>query len=207
MLLYAIVRGKKAMNTTTVYLITAVITAAVALGTVIAPSTAYSAPSSVLDFTMKSIDGADVPLKSYAGKVILIVNVASKCGLTPQYDDLQAIYEKYEGKGLVILGFPANNFADQEPGTNEEIQQFCRLTYGVSFPMFSKISVKGDTIDPLYRYLTDPGTNPKFPGEIAWNFTKFLVGRDGAVIDRFAPKVKPSDPSVIEAIETALGAE
>ncbi len=193
------------MNTTTSIVIAATATAAFALGAVTASPTAYSDPASALDFTMKSIDGDDVPLTSYAGKVILIVNVASKCGLTPQYDDLQALFEKYAGNGLVILGFPANNFADQESGTNEEIQQFCRLTYGVSFPMFSKISVKGGDIDPLYRFLTDPATNPKFPGEIAWNFTKFLVGRDGAIINRFAPKVKPSDPSVTEAIEAALG--
>src|SRR5437773_7565807 len=123
----------------------------------------------VLSFTMKSLDGQDVNLAKYQGKVILIVNTASKCGYTPQYKDLEALYKKYQGKGFVILGFPANDFGHQEPGTNEQIATFCHDNYGVTFDMFSKISVKGPEKAPLYQYLTEEKTNPKFPGEIKWN--------------------------------------
>jgi len=158
---------------------------------------------SVLDYSLKDIDGKDVPLSKYKGKVILIVNVASKCGLTPQYEDIEMLYEKYSDKGLVVLGFPANNFGKQEPGTNTEIKQFCTLNYGVKFPMFSKISVKDDDIHELYTFLTSQKTSP-FPGEIKWNFTKFIVGRDGKLIQRFEPKIKPSSPDVIDSIEKAL---
>ena len=165
---------------------------------------AADTPKSVLDFTMKNITGEDVPLSAYKGNVIMIVNVASKCGLTPQYEGLQKLYDTYGGRGLVILGFPANNFGNQEPGTNEEIQGFCTKNYGVTFPMFSKISVKGDDIHPFYAFLTSEKTNPGFAGEIGWNFNKFLIDRTGKVIHRFEPKVKPESDEVIQAIEKAL---
>jgi glutathione peroxidase len=159
---------------------------------------------SVHSFTLKDIDGKEVNLGQYRGKVLLLVNVASKCGLTPQYEGLQAVYQKYQGQGLVVLGFPANNFMGQEPGTNEEIKSFCSLKYNVTFPMFSKISVKGDDIHPLYKFLTDKQTNPEHGGEIKWNFNKFLVDKNGKVIARFEPKVQPNSPEVVQAIESAL---
>ncbi len=159
---------------------------------------------SVLDFTVKSIDGKDIPLSKYKGKVVMIVNVASKCGLTPQYEQLEALHEKYSGKGLAILGFPANNFKSQEPGTNEEIKTFCSTKYNVKFDLFSKISVAGETIAPLYHFLTATEHNGEFGGEIQWNFTKFLLNRKGEVIARFEPKTKPDAPEVIKAIEAAL---
>jgi glutathione peroxidase len=151
---------------------------------------------------MNSIDGQPMPLAKFEGKVMLIVNVASKCGFTPQYEGLEAVYEKYRDQGFVIAGFPANNFMSQEPGTNEEIKTFCSSKYNVKFPMFSKVSVKGDDKAPLYQFLTDPAS--KTGGEIKWNFTKFLVDRKGNVIARFEPAVKPDSPEVIAAIEKAL---
>jgi glutathione peroxidase len=160
--------------------------------------------SGPLDFKMKSIDGKNVDLAKYKGDVVLIVNVASKCGLTPQYKQLEAVYTKYKGKGLQVLGFPANEFGKQEPGSNEDIVKFCSSKYNVDFPMFSKIVVKGEGIDPLYQFLTSEETNPGNAGDIKWNFEKFLVGRDGKVIKRFAPPVKPDAPEVIEAIEAEL---
>jgi glutathione peroxidase len=160
--------------------------------------------SSVLEFTLNSIDGQPAPLAAYKGKVLLLVNVASKCGFTPQYKELEAIYEKYKDQGLLVIGFPANNFLSQEPGTNEEIKTFCSLKYNVTFPMYSKISVKGDDMAPLYQFLTDKSANPATGGEIKWNFTKFLVGRDGKVAVRFEPAVKPDAPEVVGAIEKAL---
>lgn len=155
-------------------------------------------------FTMKSIDGKDVPLSKFKGKVVLVVNTASKCGLTPQYKELQATYKKYKDKGLVILGFPANNFRKQEPGSNKEILAFCTANYGVTFPMFAKISVLGDDIHPLYKYLTGKGTNPGFAGDIRWNFDKFLIGKNGKPVARFHPKVKPDADEMIKAIEKEL---
>jgi len=146
---------------------------------------------SIYDFTMKSIDGQPTSLASYKGKVVMVVNVASRCGFTPQYAGLEALYEKYKDKGFVIVGVPANNFAQQEPGTNEEIKKFCSTKYNVTFPMLAKVSVKGDDKTPLYQYLTSPSEDPQFGGEIKWNFTKFLVGRDGAVIRRYAPRTRP----------------
>lgn len=160
--------------------------------------------SSVYEFTMNSIDGKPLPLADFKGKVMLLVNVASKCGYTPQYEGLEAIYEKYKDQGLVIVGFPANNFLAQEPGTNEEIKTFCSTKYNVKFPLYSKISVKGGDKAPLYEFLTDTGANPKTGGEIKWNFTKFLVGRNGKVIARFEPAVTPQSPEVTAAIEKAL---
>ncbi|MBI1318665.1 MAG: redoxin domain-containing protein [Candidatus Hydrogenedens sp.] len=159
-----------------------------------------------LDFTMKTIDGTEKPLADYKGNVVMIVNTASKCGLTPQYEALEALHEKYADKGLRILGFPANNFMGQEPGTNDEIKFFCQSKYDVKFDMFSKISVKGDDIDPLYAWLTGEDTNKGFDGDINWNFEKFIIGRDGKVAARFSPKTKPDAPEVIEAIESALEA-
>jgi glutathione peroxidase len=173
------------------------------LGLVLFAMSGFAA-SSVLDFTLNSIEGQPAPLNAYKGKVVLIVNVASKCGFTPQYTALEATYRKYKDQGFVILGFPANNFMSQEPGTDAEIQQFCKRTYDVTFPMFSKISVKGDDKAPLYKFLTDKTTNPATGGDIKWNFTKFLVGRDGTVLARFESPVKPESPEVVSAIEGAL---
>ena len=157
-----------------------------------------------LDFKMKTLAGKEVELAKYQGKVVLIVNVASKCGLTPQYEQLQALHKKYAKQGLAVVGFPCNQFLGQEPGTAEEIQEFCRVNYGVQFDLFGKIEVNGDGACPLYKYLTSLDTKPKGPGRIAWNFEKFLIGRNGEVVARFAPKTKPDDPEVIQAIETEL---
>ncbi len=159
---------------------------------------------SIYDFSMKTIDGKMVPLSTYRGKVLLIVNVASRCGFTPQYKDLEALYRKYESQGFTILGFPANNFREQEPGTDAEIKQFCTTTYGVTFPMFSKISVKGDDEHPLYRYLTSAEANPATTGDVKWNFQKYLVGRDGKVRAMFLSRVTPMSDEVTSAIEAAL---
>jgi glutathione peroxidase len=172
--------------------------------------TAFAAPpaaseaKSVYDFTLKSIDGQPTPLSEYHGKVLLLVNVASRCGFTPQYTALESIYEKYKSRGLVIVGVPANNFMGQEPGTNEEIKTFCSKKYNVSFPMMSKLSVKGDDQTPLYQYLTSKSANPSFGGEIKWNFTKFLFDRNGNPVARFEPATTPDSPEVIAAIESAL---
>ncbi|HKQ07848.1 MAG TPA: glutathione peroxidase [Blastocatellia bacterium] len=160
--------------------------------------------NSIYDFSLKNIDGKETSLADYRGKVVLVVNVASRCGFTPQYDGLEKVYLKYKDRGLVILGFPANNFGGQEPGSNEEIKSFCSLKYNVTFPMFAKISVKGDDIHPLYKYLTDKQSDPQFGGDVKWNFNKFLIGRDGKIIGRFEPAVKPESPEVAQAIEHAL---
>ncbi|HNW99743.1 MAG TPA: glutathione peroxidase [Candidatus Cloacimonadota bacterium] len=159
---------------------------------------------SIYQFTVKDIYGFDKSLDEYKGKVLLIVNTASKCGYTPQYGGLQQLYDRYQDKGFVILGFPANNFLHQEPGNNEEILHFCQVNYHVTFPMFWKISVKGKDIHPLYKYLTSKETNPKFNGTITWNFNKFLISREGKIINRFKTPVKPLDKVVIDAIEEAL---
>ncbi len=156
----------------------------------------------VLNFTMKGLDGKDVDLRQYQGKVVLIVNVASRCGYTPQYKGLEALYEKYGQEGLVVLGVPANEFGRQEPGSDAEIAEFCSSKYGVKFPMLSKVVVKGDGICPLYKHLTSKDTDPKFAGDIKWNFTKFLVGRNGEIVGRFEPKVKPED--IAPAVEAEL---
>jgi len=162
-------------------------------------SAALFGASSVYEFTLNSIDGQPMPLQNFQGKVMLIVNVASKCGFTPQYEGLEAVYEKYKDQGLVVAGFPANNFGAQEPGTNDEIKTFCTRKYSVTFPMYAKISVKGADIAPLYDYLTK-----STGGDIKWNFTKFLIGKDGSIVARFESKVKPDDPDVTAAIEKAL---
>jgi glutathione peroxidase len=157
----------------------------------------------VLNFKMKGLDGKDVNLADYQGKVVLFVNVASKCGYTPQYKGLEALHEKYADKGLVIIGVPANDFGKQEPGSDDEIATFCKKNYGVKFLMLSKVStVKGADKVPLYKYLTDKETDPKHAGEIKWNFTKFLVSRKGDIAGRFEPKVEPEEMS--KAIEAEL---
>lgn len=158
----------------------------------------------VLDHTMTSLDGRPVDLRDYAGKVVLIVNTASQCGLTPHYRGLQALHERYVDRGLAVLGFPSNDFGAQEPGTDAEIGAFCRENYGVTFDMFSKIVVKGEGKAPLYDFLTSPKTNSGFAGEIEWNFEKFLVGRDGKVVKRFKPPVEPESDEIVGAIEGAL---
>ncbi|MCH2174576.1 MAG: glutathione peroxidase [Lentisphaeria bacterium] len=156
----------------------------------------------VLDFKVLDKSGKEVSLESYKGKVILIVNVASRCGLTGQYAGLQEIFTKYENQGFVILAFPANNFGGQEPGSNEQIQQFCQRNYGVTFPVMAKISVKGNDIAPLYKQLTEQDN--EFKGVIKWNFEKFIIGRDGQLVGRFAPRVKPKDPVLLQTIESEL---
>lgn len=154
-------------------------------------------------FSMKSIEGETISLENYKGKVVLVVNTASKCGYTPQYEGLQKIYTTYKDQGFVILGFPANNFMGQEPGSDEEIKEFCTANYDVSFPMFSKISVKGKDQDKLFSYLTSE-ENPDFKGDIKWNFEKFLISKDGKLLHRFRSKVKPTDKEMTQAIEAAL---
>ncbi|HBQ61044.1 MAG TPA: glutathione peroxidase [Balneolaceae bacterium] len=158
---------------------------------------------SIYDFKMKDIDGNDVSLSDYKGKVILIVNVASKCGFTSQYEGLQELYEAYKDEGFVILGFPANNFKGQEPGSNEEIKQFCTLEYGVEFPMFSKVSVKGDDQSDFFKYLTEQ-SNQDFEGDIKWNFEKFLISKDGDVLRRYRSNVEPMSSDIVDAIEKEL---
>ena len=155
----------------------------------------------VLGFTMKNIDGEDVHLSKYKGKVLLIVNVASECGFTPQYKDLEALYLKYKERGFMILGFPANNFGAQEPGTDQEIKKFCSSTYGITFDLFSKISVKGEDQHPLYKAIT---TDPTYGGDVKWNFQKYVVDRDGNLVGKYLSKVTPMSDEVTSAIEKAL---
>lgn len=158
--------------------------------------------SNVHDFSTKTIDGAAKKLADYKGRVLLVVNVASKCGLTPQYKGLEELHGRYATKGLSVVGFPANEFGAQEPGSEKDIKAFCTTNYGVNFDMMSKVVVKGPGIDPLFEYLTK---NSKFAGDIAWNFNKFLIGKDGEVVARFEPKVEPTNAEVVAAIEKALG--
>jgi glutathione peroxidase len=159
---------------------------------------------SIYEIPVREIKGGATTLEKYRGKVLLIVNVASRCGYTPQYAGLQKLYETYSSKGLVVLGFPANNFGGQEPGTEAEIVEFCTMRYQVSFPMFAKVSAKGNDIHPLYRYLTAKETNPGFDGPISWNFNKFLIDRSGKTIARFESSDAPGSARVVEAIEAAL---
>ncbi len=159
---------------------------------------------SVYDYTLKAIDGKPRPLAAYKGQVMLMVNVASQCGYTPQYEGLEKLYETYKSRGFVITGFPANNFGEQEPGTDAEIQLFCKSKYSVTFPMFSKISVKGPDQAPLYKFLTTPAASSKTAGEIQWNFTKFLVDRNGNILRRFEPEVEPLSNEIVSAVEGAL---
>jgi len=162
------------------------------------------APPPVLNFKMKSLDGKDVDLSKYQGKVVMMVNVASNCGYTRQYTELQALHTKYAKEGLAVLGFPANEFGGQEPGTDGEISEFCKKEHGVDFDMFSKVVVKGDGQCKLYEFLTSKETDPKHAGPIKWNFEKFLIGRDGKIIARYPSKVKPDAPEVVKAIEAEL---
>lgn len=180
--------------------------------------------TAIQDVPVKTIDGRETTLRDYDGKVLLVVNVASKCGLTPQYEGLESLYQTYRDRGLEVLGFPANDFRDQEPGTDQEIQAFCTTNFGVDFPMFSKITVTGEDQHPLYAALTQArpearanpgggmrerligyGIEPTPEPGVLWNFEKFLVGRDGRVMDRFSPDVTPQDPMIVEAVEKALG--
>ena len=158
----------------------------------------------IYSFVAKDIGGKERSLSEFAGRALLIVNVASKCGFTPQYKGLQSLYERYRERGFEILAFPANDFLGQEPGTDADIKSFCSLNYGVTFPMFSKISVKGKGIHPLYAFLTGRETNPKFEGKIRWNFSKFLVDRAGNVVDRFDSKDDPMGDRIPRAVEAAL---
>jgi len=183
-----------AMNTTLI------LAAALSLGIV-----AARAANSIYDIPLKDIEGKGTSLKSYQGKVLLVVNVASRCGYTPQYAALQAQYLKYKDQGLAVLGFPCNQFGAQEPGTSEEIKQFCSSTYAVTFPLFDKIEVNGANRHPLYGMLA--GKDSPVAGDIKWNFTKFLLSRDGKILKRFESKVKPDSPEVVEAIESALAAK
>jgi glutathione peroxidase len=160
---------------------------------------------SIQDVPLKDINGKETSLKAYDGKVVLLVNVASQCGLTPQYKQLEAIQQKYKEKGFTVLGVPCNDFGSQEPGTNEEIKQFCSSKYSVSFPLLDKVHVKGAEQHPLYTQLT--GKDAKFPGDIEWNFGKFLIDKKGNVVQRFKPQTKPDDASVTAAIESALAAK
>ncbi len=157
------------------------------------------------DFTLPAIDGQDRSLADLEGQVALVVNVASRCGLTPQYEGLQRLHEEYGGRGLAVLGFPCNQFKGQEPGTEAEIQTFCSATYGVTFALFGKVEVNGSGRHPLFAWLTSQPTEPEGPGDVQWNFGKFLVGKDGAVLARFEPTVSPDDAALVAAIERALG--
>jgi glutathione peroxidase len=173
-----------------------------AIGFVLA--TQLLAAASVYDYELNSINFERVRLRDFAGKVLMIVNVASYCGYTPQYAGLERLYVKHKAQGFVILGIPSNDFGEGEPGSNPEIRQFCRRKYDVTFPMMSKVFITGNNAIPLYKYLTDEAQNPKAGGEIQWNFTKFLIGRDGKILARFAPDVTPEDPGLVTAIENAL---
>ena len=178
------------------------------LGFILNPSPSdATTEKSLYEFTMKNIDGQNVKLDAFKGKVVMVVNVASKCGYTPQYEGLQALYDKNKDKGFVILGFPANNFMGQEPGTEAEIKEFCTSKYHVTFPMFAKISVKGEDQHPLYNYLTNKATDPEFAGDITWNFNKFLIDRSGKIVARFGSKETPESDAVTAAVEKYLAAK
>lgn len=203
------------MNWIAIATIGVVVTAGVAAagaayhyGFVFNPSPEKAPPEkSVYEFTLKNIDGQEVKLDQYKGKVVMIVNTASKCGLTSQYEGLQKIYDAYKDKGFVVLGFPANNFLGQEPGTETEIKEFCTLNYKVTFPMFAKMSVKGTDQHPLFTFLTHKDTTPGFSGDISWNFEKFLLDKNGKTIARFTPRTLPDAPEVVAAIDKALAAK
>lgn len=180
-----------------------VLSATIALGTLAAAYAAFAPADNVYSFKVKNIDGKEVSLKRYRGKVLLVVNVASKCGNTPQYAGLEKLYKQYRNAGLVVLGFPSNDFGRQEPGTESEIKTFCTQNYGVTFPMFSKIDVKGDDQAPLYKWLVASADRHD---DVEWNFAKFLIGRDGKVVGRFTPKTQPDDSGLTKAIQQALAA-
>src|ERR1017187_3831347 len=186
-------------------MVSAMKTTLLLLATIMTTALSIHATDSLYGIPLKNIDGKDVTLKPYAGKVLLVVNVASHCGFTPQYTALEAIYKKYQDQGLVVCGFPCNQFGKQEPGTDAEIKEFCTSKYSVTFPMFDKLEVNGANRHPLYVALA--GGDSPFPGNIGWNFTKFLIGRDGKIVARFDTKVKPDSPEVTKAIEAALAAK
>jgi len=197
----------KVVGVLLVFALAAGVGVAYKFGFIMNPSpTAPPKETSVYEFTMKNIDGQMVKLDAYKGKVVMIVNVASKCGFTPQYEGLQALYEKNKDKGFVILGFPANNFLSQEPGTEAEIKEFCSTKYNVTFPMFAKISVTGADQHPLYTFLTNKQSNPEFGGDVSWNFNKFLLDRNGKVVARFGSKDTPDGDVVTRAVERFLAA-
>ncbi|MEO5803231.1 MAG: glutathione peroxidase [Verrucomicrobiota bacterium] len=168
-------------------------------------NTLVASADSIHPVKVKDINGKEISLADYKGKVLLVVNVASKCGLTPQYKALELVQQKYKGKGFTVLGFPCNQFGGQEPGTNEEIKEFCSAKYNVTFPLFDKVDVNGSKRHPLYTALA--GKESPYPGDIKWNFGKFLIGRDGNIIKRFEPKTAPDAPEVLQAIEAALEAK
>jgi glutathione peroxidase len=180
------------------------LTGLVVLAAVAAAYAAFPPPTTVYSFKLKNIDGKDVALKHYKGKVLLVVNVASKCGNTPQYAGLEKLYKQNQKAGFEVLGFPSNDFAGQEPGTESEIKSFCAQNYGVTFPLFSKIDVKGPNIHPLYKWLVASAARHE---EVEWNFAKFLIGRDGKVVGRFSPKTQPDDPALVKAIQEALASK
>jgi glutathione peroxidase len=161
--------------------------------------------TTVHDFTVTGIDGQPLRLADYRGKVLLVVNVASQCGLTPHYGGLEALYRSHRARGLEVLGFPCNDFGAQEPGTEQEIKTFCETQYSVSFPLFKKIKVLGPDKEPLYQHLTTQPSAPDAPGDIVWNFAKFLIGRDGQLLARFSPMVAPDAPELLAAVQAALG--
>jgi glutathione peroxidase len=165
---------------------------------------AAAGATTLYDFTLNDIDGKPVDLRSYAGKVVLVVNTASRCGFTPQFEGLEKLHQSYRDQGLVVLGFPSNDFMGQDPGSDAEIKSFCTKEYGVSFPMFSKVAVAGKNAAPLYLWLTDKKIHPKTGGAVSWNFNKFLIGRDGTVIGRFDSTVAPENPGFRKALEAAL---
>jgi glutathione peroxidase len=177
---------------------------AACLGSAVEEKAAAEEKPAALNFTVKSITGKDVNLADYQGKVLLVVNVASECGLTPQYEQLEAIYAKYADDGFVVLGFPCNQFGAQEPGTDAEIADFCTTNYKVKFPMFSKVDVNGENAAPFYKHLTALDVKPKGQGQVAWNFEKFVIGKNGEVVARFAPKTAPDALEVITTIESEL---
>jgi glutathione peroxidase len=171
--------------------------------TLLLSSVSASAAQTIYDFAVQTIDGDKKSLADYQGKVLLVVNTASRCGFTPQYAGLEKVYQTYKDQGFEILAFPANNFKEQEPGSNAEIKEFCSLKYKTTFPLFAKISVKGNDIAPLYKYLT---TQPGFDGDISWNFNKFLIDRHGKIIARFGSKVTPEDPQIVDEVKQLLAA-
>jgi len=195
-------RGSARARSALLLMLFGLIAAAATHGAADARAAEAAGGTTVLDRTMKRLDGSEQNLADYKGKVVLVVNVASKCGLTPQYDGLEALYRRYKDKGFVVLGFPANDFASQEPGTDKDIAEFCRSTYGVEFPMFSKITVKGAGMHPLYQELTSQP--PPIGGEVKWNFQKYLLDRSGKVVAKFEPQVNPEDPSLVQRVEQLL---
>jgi glutathione peroxidase len=192
------------MRRTSVTLVLGLMSLIVIAGVAIAQTKTGGKVPEVLNFTMNSLGGQPVNLSKYQGRAVLIVNTASECGYTYQYEGLQALHKKYASQGLSVLGFPSNDFGQQEPGSNAEIQQFCKANYGVEFDMFSKIDVLGDSKAPLYRFLTSKSTNPQWAGDVSWNFEKFLIDREGRIVGRFLSAVEPMSAEVTGAVESAL---